>query len=111
MLKTETALNFEREANLLRQLNFPHIVRYLGLWQNKDQQYFIVMEYLKLGTKIGWLNFICSCFMFETFFILGSLDSLLAIHADELNTKVLIGMARDVAAGLLYLSQNNIVHR
>jgi predicted outer membrane repeat protein len=82
---------FLREAGLLFKLNHPNIVRALGIYRKTDQEFFLVLEYCKMG----------------------SLDRFLqnADTAARMSVTDRIKMCTDVAAGCKYMEQQGVVHR
>jgi len=89
-LKTDEEVEgFFREAATLMSLNHPNIVQFLGIYiDSKDRAQYIVTEFMSLG----------------------ALDTLLR-EKGEMSTEVLIDMAEQIVAGMLYLETKSIVHR
>eukprot|EP01117_Protostelium_nocturnum_P011494 TRINITY_DN4169_c0_g1_i2.p1 TRINITY_DN4169_c0_g1~~TRINITY_DN4169_c0_g1_i2.p1 ORF type:complete len:1279 (-),score=349.62 TRINITY_DN4169_c0_g1_i2:994-4830(-) len=86
--RVEVMLPFVKEGNLMRMLHHPHIIQFLGFYQDSESAMFMVFEYMARG----------------------SLLSLLTSEGDHLTISQLLCIARDVAAGLTYLEENSIVH-
>lgn len=83
-----TLADFEREINIMKTLEHPNVVQIKGVVQ--DPEVSLVMEFVQHG----------------------SLKSYLKIHHDKLlPEKHLLKFALDVAKGMEYLGQKNIVHR
>ena len=80
--------DFYREAESLQHLNHPNLIRYLGLYENKEECY-IVMEYLRLG----------------------SLDTYIRENEKKLSHSDLFSMAKGAAAGMKYLEALKYIHR
>jgi len=80
---------FLHEASMLHALNHPNVVRFFGIYTASKSENYIVMEYL------------CE----------GSLDRVLKVCKKQISIIDIIGMAKDAAAGMLYLNQQSIVHR
>ncbi|XP_045460768.1 tyrosine-protein kinase hopscotch isoform X2 [Harmonia axyridis] len=79
--------DFEREINIMKTLQHPNIVEILGVV--RDPEILLIMEFVQHG----------------------SLQSYLKINKDSLHTKQLLKYALDIAKGMHYLGQKNIVHR
>ena len=78
-----------REVKLMASLQHPNIVAMLGVILTSEEQLGIVTEYVELG----------------------SLTSVLAqMHRDMLWT-VRLRMALDIARGMSFLHENNVIHR
>eukprot|EP00027_Filamoeba_sp_ATCC50430_P007235 CAMPEP_0168546232 /NCGR_PEP_ID=MMETSP0413-20121227/3387_1 /TAXON_ID=136452 /ORGANISM="Filamoeba nolandi, Strain NC-AS-23-1" /LENGTH=619 /DNA_ID=CAMNT_0008576393 /DNA_START=488 /DNA_END=2344 /DNA_ORIENTATION=- len=91
-LKQEDKDEFENEIMLLRRLNHPNVVRCLGMWENpQSKETFMALELLRLGSLTNFLR-------------KQGTQSKLAV-AD------LVEMCLNVASGMIYLEQKNIVHR
>ena len=71
------------------QLKHPHIVQFFGIYTSPSNEMFIVLE-----------------FMAE-----GSLDKFLSRMQQQLSSSDLIQMAIHSITGMIYLEQNNIIHR
>lgn len=83
-----TLADFEREINIMKTLEHPNVVQIKGVVQEPEVN--LVMEFVQHG----------------------SLKSYLQIHRDKLlPDKHLLKFALDVARGMEYLGQKNIVHR
>jgi len=90
--KPKTEKYFEdamKEATVLRSLNHPNIVRYLGLFIDPKNSKYIAMEYVSRG----------------------ALNILLKEEEQKLTQDQLCEMVKNVASGMYYLQQQNIVHR
>jgi ephrin-A/ephrin-B len=70
-------------------LKHPHIVQFFGIYTSSAKEIFIVLEYMTQG----------------------SLDKFLERMQQEITLENLFQMATDTIAGMLYLEENNIVHR
>jgi len=79
---------FMEESKLLMKLNHPNVLRYLGSCSIAERDY-IVTE----------------------FYADGNVRDLLQTHKNSITAIDILCMARDVAAGMNYLSLQNIVHR
>ena len=79
----------DKETNLCSQLKPPHIVQFFGIYTSPSNEMFIVLE-----------------FMAE-----GSLDKFLPSMQQQLSSSDLIQMAIHSITGMIYLEQNNIIHR
>ncbi|KAL3288358.1 hypothetical protein HHI36_002806 [Cryptolaemus montrouzieri] len=79
--------DFEREINIMKTLQHPNIIEILGVV--RDPEILLVMEFVQHG----------------------SLQSYLKIYRESLSTKQLLKYALDIAKGMNYLGQKNVVHR
>ncbi|XP_067002399.1 tyrosine-protein kinase hopscotch [Anabrus simplex] len=79
--------DFEREISIMTKLKHPNIVEIKGVIQEPETS--LVMEFVQHG----------------------SLQSYLKIHRETLEQQHLLKFALDVARGMEYLGQQNIVHR
>jgi len=79
---------FVAEMEILKTLKHPNIVAYLGTCVI-DGKYYLVMEHLALGNA----------------------RDLLENNKDTITTLQILGMARDSASGMNYISSRNIIHR
>ncbi|KAL7748406.1 hypothetical protein RI367_006098 [Sorochytrium milnesiophthora] len=79
---------FEREVTVLREARHPNAVQFMGISQNNDK-YYVVMEYVPNGNLKTWIE----------------------ERADQLNWRLRISFATDIARALAYLHSKNIVHR
>jgi len=79
---------FVAEMEILKTLKHPNIVAYLGTCVIEGK-YYIVMEHLALGNA----------------------RDLLEKNKDTITTLQILGMARDSASGMNYISSRNIIHR
>jgi len=88
-LKKEDQQEFENEIILLRRLNHPNVVRCLGIWVNPETaETFMALELLRLGSLTSFLR-----------------------KQNKLTPAELVEMCANVASGMIYLEQKNIVHR
>ena len=88
-LKSEEQMKeFESEAAMLSTLMHPNVVQFFGIYQDRDNNKYLVTELL---TK-------------------GDVRSLL-LSDDSLEIVDLLSMAKDTAAGMSYLHQQNVLHR
>jgi len=81
--------SFLKEAQVLRNLNHPNIVRFMGVLFTKDNKLNLILEYVSGGTLKD---------------IVHNLNTLLP-------WKLRVGYAKDIAAGMEYLHSLNIIHR
>lgn len=79
--------DFEREISIMKGLKHPNIVEILGVLQEPEVS--LVMEFVHHG----------------------SLQSYLKIYRETLTIKQLLNYALDIAKGMEYLGEKNIVHR
>lgn len=79
--------DFEREIDIMKTLQHSNIVEILGVI--RDPEILLVMEFVQHG----------------------SLQSYLKIYRESLTVKQLLKYALDIANGMRYLGQKNIVHR
>jgi serine/threonine protein kinase len=77
------------QGNVFSQLKHPHIVQFFGIYASPTREIFMVIE-----------------FMAE-----GSLDKFLERMQQDIASLDLVRMAKDTITGMLYLEENNIVHR
>jgi len=87
LTSSESIKEFESEANILRALRHPKVVSFLGIGITPSGEEFLCTEYLACG----------------------SLESVLREKKIETSNKLTLGM--DICAGMLYLSEHNIIHR
>ncbi|KAL6076205.1 ptk6 protein tyrosine kinase [Balamuthia mandrillaris] len=81
--------DFKEESELMRKLRpHPNVVQLIGVCMNPDYPLCIVMEYMPRGCLLDYLR-----------------------KGNELDEKRMVLMARDVAAGMLHLHSENIIHR
>ncbi|XP_025075484.1 tyrosine-protein kinase hopscotch [Pogonomyrmex barbatus] len=86
-LKTQDSTNmldFEREIKIMERLKHENIVKILC-----SMDRILVMEYIQYGSLLSYLM----------------------SHRYSLSVKILLGFAKDIAAGMKYLGSMNIVHR
>ena len=89
-LKSEEQMKeFESEAMMLSSLMHPNIVQFFGIYQDSNNNKYLVTELL---TK-------------------GDVKSLLVSNDISLELVDLLSMAKDTAAGMAYLHQQNVLHR
>jgi len=86
--KTEQVDAWQDEMKLLSNLRHPNIVQYYGNYKNDGKDY-IVTEFLPLG----------------------SVKDFLIKEGTNISVEDILKMARGTAAGMLYLSENGIIHR
>ncbi|XP_055324425.1 tyrosine-protein kinase Fer isoform X3 [Sitodiplosis mosellana] len=87
-LPDEQKRKFLQEGRILKQYDHPNIVKLIGICVQK-QPIMIVMELVPGGSLLSFLR----------------------KNSATLNTKQLIGMCRDAAAGMRYLESKNCIHR
>mmetsp|Transcript_19544 Transcript_19544/g.54969 ORF Transcript_19544/g.54969 Transcript_19544/m.54969 type:complete len:747 (+) Transcript_19544:174-2414(+) len=88
-IRPDASARFEAEARILQSARHPNVVQFLGIYVDAGGTSFLVTEFLRLG----------------------SLDLLLR-HSDEIVTPELRArIARDIAAGVAFLTQARILHR
>ncbi|KAJ7379744.1 Ephrin type-A receptor 5 [Desmophyllum pertusum] len=80
--------DFLSEASIVSQFNHPNVIRLIGV-VTQSRPMMILTEYLESG----------------------SLDHFLKARDGQLTNLQLIGMARGVACGMVYLSDMNFIHR
>ncbi|XP_068700593.1 ephrin type-A receptor 5-like isoform X3 [Montipora foliosa] len=80
--------DFLSEASIMGQFNHPNVIQLTGV-VTQSRPMMIVTEFLANG----------------------SLDYFLKSRKGELSTTQLLGMAKDVACGMVYLSEMNFIHR
>ena len=89
-LKSEEQMKeFESEAMMLSLLMHPNVVQFFGIYRDRDNNKYLVTELL---TK-------------------GDVRSLLISEDNSLEVVDLLSMAKDTAAGMAYLHQQNVLHR
>jgi len=81
--------SFNEEINVMKRLNHPHIVRYLGTYLDENDRFWMIVEYLEMGSL-------------EDFF-----------KKSDLKFSVLdyLRMCSNAAAGMIYLSEKSYIHR
>jgi len=80
--------DFLSEASIMGQFNHPNVIRLVGV-VTQSWPMMILTEFLESG----------------------SLDNFLKTRKGQLTTIQLLGMARGVACGMVYLSEMNFIHR
>jgi len=85
--KQEYVNGWEEEMKLLSGLHHPNIVQYFGNYRRDGKDY-IVTEFLPLGSVKDFL-----------------------VQDKSISVDNILKMARGTAAGMLYLSENGIIHR
>ncbi|XP_073249604.1 ephrin type-A receptor 4-like isoform X5 [Porites lutea] len=80
--------DFLSEASIMGQFNHPNVIKLVGV-VTKSRPMMILTEFLESG----------------------SLDKFLKEHKGLLTSLQLVGMARGVACGIVYLSEMNLIHR
>ena len=80
---------FESEALMLSSLMHPNVVQFFGIYKDPENFKYLVTELL---TK-------------------GDVKSLLTSSEISLEIVDLLSMAKDAAAGMAYLHQQNVLHR
>src|SRR5690242_7683890 len=89
-LKSQEQLKeFESEATMLQSLTHPNVVQVFGIFTDAEGSKYLVTELLSKG----------------------NLQHVLLEHGSTLNQADLLGMARDSAAGMAYLHDQNVLHR
>lgn len=81
--------SFLKEAQILRNLNHPNIIKFLGVLFTKDRRLNLILEYVNGGT----------------------LKDIIHNLNNSLPWKLRVGYAKDIAAGMEYLHSLNIIHR
>eukprot|EP01117_Protostelium_nocturnum_P010334 TRINITY_DN3714_c0_g1_i1.p1 TRINITY_DN3714_c0_g1~~TRINITY_DN3714_c0_g1_i1.p1 ORF type:complete len:930 (+),score=203.69 TRINITY_DN3714_c0_g1_i1:208-2790(+) len=85
----ETDDQFLEEAKLLMRLNHPNIVRQIGIWKSEENELYMILEYCKLGSLLSFLN----------------------TTEENFSQNDLLLMCQEVAAGMMYLEGEKIIHR
>uniref|UniRef100_F6ZVC5 receptor protein-tyrosine kinase n=1 Tax=Ciona intestinalis TaxID=7719 RepID=F6ZVC5_CIOIN len=85
---TQQKLDFLGEASIMGQFDHPNVIRLEGV-VTKSQPHMIITEYMENG----------------------SLDTFLRKHDGEFTVIQLVGILRNIAAGMKYLSDMGYVHR
>lgn len=81
--------SFLKEAQVLRSLKHPNIIKFLGVLFTKDRRLNLILEYVSGGT----------------------LKDIIHNLNISLSWKLRVGYAKDIAAGMEYLHSLNIIHR
>ncbi|CAI2304586.1 unnamed protein product [Caenorhabditis sp. 36 PRJEB53466] len=92
---------FLEEAKTLTKLMHPNVICLLAVCAI-DQPFLIITEYMKNGSLLAWLHALAK-----------KLPDFLLMNQETVTKNVMIGasIAAQVAAGMDYLSANQIVHR
>jgi len=80
---------FNEEVGILRDLRHPSIVSFYGIYKDKDEQRYMVMEFIPDGNLLN----------------------LLEKRKSVLNLNDLIGIIKSIAIGMNYLETQKILHR
>ncbi|XP_063888153.1 tyrosine-protein kinase hopscotch-like [Scylla paramamosain] len=81
--------DLKREFRIMQKLKHRNIVRLCGLVDSDEEDMYVVMEYLPMG----------------------SLKDYLKTHREHINNTMLLKFAMDIAEGMDYLEQSRIIHR
>ena len=81
--------SFLKEAQVLRNLNHPNVIKLMGIMFTKEKHLNLVLEYISGGT----------------------LKDIIHNISNVLPWKLRVGYAKDIAAALEYLHSLNIIHR
>jgi serine/threonine protein kinase len=81
--------SFLKEAQVLRNLNHPNVIKFMGVMFEKEKQFNLVLEYIGGGT----------------------LKDIIHNISMPLPWKLRVGYARDIAAAMQYLHSLRIIHR
>jgi LIM domain kinase 1 len=81
--------SFLKEAQVLRNLKHPNIIKFLGVLFTKERRINLILEYVSGGT----------------------LKDIIHNLNVSLTWKLRVGYAKDIAAGMEYLHSLNIIHR
>lgn len=81
--------DLKREFRIMQKLKHRNIVRLCGLVDSDEEDMYVVMEYLPMG----------------------SLKDYLKTHREHINNTMLLKFAMDIAEGMDYLEQERIIHR
>ena len=86
--RTNIENSIKQEINIMRRQDHPNVLRLI--WSTKKEgRYFLVMEYCPNGNLLSFIR----------------------NHKKELNPKRTQNIARQIALGIKYLHDNDIVHR
>eukprot|EP01117_Protostelium_nocturnum_P019784 TRINITY_DN8666_c0_g1_i1.p1 TRINITY_DN8666_c0_g1~~TRINITY_DN8666_c0_g1_i1.p1 ORF type:complete len:292 (+),score=81.53 TRINITY_DN8666_c0_g1_i1:139-1014(+) len=77
---------FVRESNILKTLHHPHVIQYLGLFEDSDKQLCMVVEYMRDG------------------------DLLNLIQRETIVAEEKYKMLFDLASAMIYLQEKGIIH-
>lgn len=99
---SELQIDFEREACLLSEFNHPNIVRLLGVCA-VGRPMCLLFEYMSRGDLNGFLRS-CSPYVPQQHMTYQS-------NREQLTHQDLLNFAQQIAAGMLYLSEQKFVHR
>lgn len=81
--------SFLKEAQVLRNLNHPNVIKFMGIMFTKEKHLNLILEYISGGT----------------------LKDIIHNISNALPWKLRVGYAKDIAAALQYLHSLNIIHR
>lgn len=81
--------SFLKEAQVLRNLNHPNVIKMLGIMFTKEKHLNLILEYISGGT----------------------LKDIIHNINTPLQWKLRVGFARDIASAMQYLHSLNIIHR
>lgn len=98
----ELQVDFEREACLLAEFNHPNIVKLLGVCAI-GKPMCLLFEYMSRGDLNGFLRS-CSPYVPQS-----NINQ--QLNCEQLSHQHLLNFAHQIAAGMLYLSEQKFVHR
>lgn len=78
-----------KEVEILKSLNHPFILKMFGTYDDPNQGIFIVMEYIEQG----------------------SLDKFILNNKEKIGYQQLVEFGYQICQGMVYLSENQIIHR
>lgn len=81
--------SFLKEAQVLRNLNHPNVIRFIGIMFKKEKHLNLILEYISGGT----------------------LKDIIHNLNNQLPWKLRVGYAKDIAGAMQYLHSLNIIHR
>ena len=81
--------SFLKEAQVLRNLNHPNVIKFMGIMFTKEKHLNLILEYISGGT----------------------LKDIIHNISNVLPWKLRVGYAKDIAAAMEYLHSLNIIHR
>lgn len=102
---SELQVDFEREACLLAEFNHPNIVKLLGVCA-AGRPMCLLFEYMSRGDLNNYLRS-CSPYVPQQ----QQQNVTYQVHRDQLSHQDLLSFAQQIAAGMLYLSEQKFVHR